>query len=87
MATSRSGAGNGSGRSRTALTTEKMAVLAPMPSASATMATAANPGAFHSARAPYLMSLSSEVIWFNSGCRVSGAGCRVKRLSSPAPGT
>src|SRR5271170_3076786 len=40
----RSECGYGSGASRTALTTEKMAVLAPMPSARATTATAVNPG-------------------------------------------
>ena len=33
--TSRSASGNGTGLSRTAFTTEKMAVLAPIPSASA----------------------------------------------------
>ena len=38
------GLGNGSGRRRTALTTEKIAVGAPMPSASVSSATAANPG-------------------------------------------
>src|SRR5205085_6081185 len=36
--------GYGSGRSRTALTMLKMAVFAPMPSASVIIATAANPG-------------------------------------------
>jgi hypothetical protein len=37
-----------------------MAVLAATPSASATTATAVNPGAFNSTRAPYLMSLNNE---------------------------
>jgi hypothetical protein len=44
--TSRSGCGYGSGRSRTPLTTLKMAVLAPMPSARVIAATAVNPGDF-----------------------------------------
>ena len=39
-----SGSGIGSGRSMTALITEKIAALAPMPSASERMATAANVG-------------------------------------------
>ena len=42
--TMRSGASNGSGRSTTALTTLKMAVVAPMPSASVRIAVAAKPG-------------------------------------------
>ena len=41
--TRRSGSGNGTGFSSTALTTEKMAVLAPMPSASAATAAAVKP--------------------------------------------
>src|SRR6267378_1675153 len=40
----RSASGYGNGRSRTALTMLKMAVLAPIPSASVRIATAANPG-------------------------------------------
>src|SRR5690242_7924125 len=40
----RDGSLKGRGRRRTALTTEKMAVLAPMPRASTTMAAAENPG-------------------------------------------
>ena len=40
----------GSGRSSTAFTTLKMAVLAPMPSASASTATAVNPGFLASTR-------------------------------------
>jgi len=40
----RSGCGQGSGASKTALTSEKMAVLAPMPSARAVTATVVNPG-------------------------------------------
>jgi hypothetical protein len=44
MATMRSGSGYGSGRSTTALTTLKMAVVAPMPSASVRIAVSANEG-------------------------------------------
>ena len=49
---SRPGSGKGSGRRRTALTTLKMAVLAPMPSASASTATAAKPGLLPRALSP-----------------------------------
>ena len=49
--TRRSGSGNGSGRRRTALTTEKIAVFAPTPSASVMTAAAVKPGRFASARA------------------------------------
>ena len=41
-----SASGYGRGRSSTALTTVKMAVLAPIPSASVSTATAVNPGLF-----------------------------------------
>ncbi len=44
MLTSRSGSGYGSGRSRIPLTRLKIAVLAPMPSASVRTATAEKPG-------------------------------------------
>jgi hypothetical protein len=40
--TTRSGSGNGTGFRSTALTTEKMAVFAPMPRASAAIAAAVN---------------------------------------------
>ena len=40
----RSGSGNGAGFSRTESTTEKIAVLVPMPSASAATAAAVKPG-------------------------------------------
>ena len=48
--TRRDGSRYGSGRSRTAFTTEKMAVFAPMPSASVIAATAVKPGLFASIR-------------------------------------
>ena len=48
--TMRSGSGYGSGRSKTAFTTEKMAVLAPMPSASVSTATVVKPGFLRSMR-------------------------------------
>src|SRR5881392_913164 len=44
--TSRSAAGNGNGRSNTPFTTLKIAVFAPMPSASVSTATAVKPGFF-----------------------------------------
>ena len=49
---SRSGSGKGSGRRRTAFTTLKMAVLAPIPNASASTATAAKPGFLRSILRP-----------------------------------
>ena len=42
----RSGSGNGSGFSRMPLTIEKIAVDAPMPSASVVITSSVNPGAF-----------------------------------------
>lgn len=56
MWTSLSGWGNGNGRSMTALMTLKMAVFAPMPSASVNSATAVNPGLRASMRMPYFTS-------------------------------
>src|SRR5712692_6308216 len=46
----RSGSGYGNGWSNTVFTTEKMAVLAPMPSAKAAMATTVKPGLFRRMR-------------------------------------
>jgi hypothetical protein len=54
--TRRSGSVNGSGRSITALTTLKMAVVAPTPSASVRAAMAVKPGLFRRARAAYRRS-------------------------------
>ena len=56
MRTSRSGSAKGSGRNITALTTLKIAVLAPTPSASVTAATRVKPGLFRSARPAYRRS-------------------------------
>ena len=50
--TMRSGASKGIGRRTTALTTLKIAVVAPMPSASVRMAVAANPGCRVNVRTP-----------------------------------
>ncbi len=50
--TSCSGCGNGSGFKSTPLTIEKMAVLAPMPSARVNIAIAVNPGLLRSMRTP-----------------------------------
>ena len=55
--TSRSGCGYESGCSSTVLTTEKIAVFAPMPSASATIAVSANAGLRHRMRTAYCTSL------------------------------
>ena len=52
IATTRSAFGYWSGLSRTALTTEKIAVFAPTPTASVSTATAVKPGRFASERAP-----------------------------------
>jgi hypothetical protein len=48
--TRRSASGYGSGRSRTAFTTLKIALLAPMPTASVATATSVKPGAWRSRR-------------------------------------
>src|SRR5690348_2280718 len=54
--TSRLGARNGSGRRRTASTTEKIAVFAPIPSARVSTATAANTGDLRRERKAYRTS-------------------------------
>jgi hypothetical protein len=52
MKTIRSAFGKGSGRRSTVLTTLKMAVVAPIPKASASTVTSVNPGLFQSMRKP-----------------------------------
>jgi hypothetical protein len=52
IVTSRSGASKGSGRSTAASTMEKIAVLAPMPSAKVRMAAVAKPGERRRIRSP-----------------------------------
>src|SRR5689334_7404449 len=64
MRTNLSASLNASGRKRTALTTLKMTVVAPMPRARIMIATAANPGAFRSCRIAYRRSCMSPVIIF-----------------------
>src|SRR5262245_50343259 len=59
--TSLPGSWNGSGRSSAALTTLKIAVLAPLPSASVSTATAAKPGAFVRPRQAYATSCPKSV--------------------------
>ena len=54
--TSRSGCGKGRGFKRTALTTLKMAVLAPIPTASTMTAAAVKPGLLARPRRPWRMS-------------------------------
>src|SRR5438034_2680088 len=58
---SRSGSGNESGRNKTALTTLKMAVFAPMPSASVSTATAVKPGFFSNWRMANLRSFTQRL--------------------------
>src|SRR5690348_7587544 len=58
--TSWPGSGYGSGLSRTALTTLKMAVFAPMPSASVSTATAVKPGCFNNWRMANLRSFITQ---------------------------
>src|SRR6266511_2033646 len=60
--TSRLASGYGNGRSSTASTTLKMAVLAPMPSAKVTTAMSAKIGFFTSIRKPKRKSCNSEFI-------------------------
>src|SRR6266850_5797556 len=57
--TTRSASGAATGRSRTAFTTEKIAVLAPMPSVSAAIAASVNARALISVRSAYFRSFSS----------------------------
>src|SRR5438046_7757251 len=58
----RSAAGYGNGRTSTASTTLKMAVQAPMPSASESTAAAVKPGRARNTRAAYLRSCHSLFI-------------------------
>src|SRR3989454_12001952 len=60
--TSRPGSLNGSGRRRTALTTLKIAVFAPMPSASVSTATAVKPGFFSNWRKANLRSFITQCL-------------------------
>src|SRR5882724_7582294 len=84
--------------SKTAFTTEKIAVFAPIPSASVRIATAANPGFFRSIRSPNRISCSrsasiSPPLRFPSRCSLTtsrtGAGTRAtmgrsaRRISFP----
>src|SRR2546427_7802329 len=59
---SRSGSLNGNGRSSTALTTLKMAVFAPMPSASVSTATAVKPGFFSNCRMANFRSFITQCL-------------------------
>src|SRR5262249_38046856 len=75
--TSRSGCGYGSGRSSNALMTEKMAVLAPMPSASVTIATSVTPRVLSITRAAYFTSCHMVVSSLQaSGLSKTNAGPR-----------
>ena len=68
--TSRSLSGYGSGRSSTALTTLKTAVVAPMPSASVMTAAAAKPGLRTRPRAAYETSRRTSSIQKNMALRI-----------------
>src|ERR1700738_3807576 len=68
--TSRSCDGYGNGRSKTASTTLKMAVEAPMPSASVRMATMEKLGRFDNERSEYLKSAIIGLMT-NSECRMT----------------
>src|SRR6266513_5015913 len=70
--TSRSGSRYGSGRSNTALTTLKMAVFAPMPSASVSTATAVKPGFFRSWRKANLRSFITQRFHRIDSRRITG---------------
>src|SRR5436305_1674760 len=71
-----SASGYGSGRSRTALTMLKMAVLAPIPSASVRTATNVNPGDLRSWRRASVRSFISfgtkRDNWINPQCAACG---------------
>ena len=58
--TSRSGSGNGTGFSSTELTTEKIAVFAPIPSARAATAAKLKPGLCQTIRSEWLRSLRTQ---------------------------
>src|SRR2546423_2164503 len=62
--TTRSGSRNGSGRKRMLWTKLKIAVFAPMPSASVATATSVNAGCFNRIRAPYRRSWNNVFIFF-----------------------
>src|SRR5216110_2398466 len=70
--TSRSGFLKGSGRSRTPLMTLKIAVFAPMPSASVSTATAVKPGFFSSWRKANLRSFITQSLYRINFRRAAG---------------
>src|SRR5580700_11180239 len=67
--TNRSGSFTGGGRSRTAFTKLKIAVLAPIPSASERTATSVNPGDRRNPRRAYRISASTKNRRYHSGFR------------------
>jgi hypothetical protein len=71
----RSASGYGSGRSKTALTMLKIAVFAPMPSASVKIAITLKPGCFRSMRKAYRIScfISLAVHLLNGAVMLSEA--------------
>src|SRR5205823_8931872 len=91
--TSRSGFLKGSGRSNTALTTLKIAVFAPMPSASVSTATAVKPGFFSNWRRANLRSFVVRCQWSVICCplsfvllfRIPRSAFRVRVIHNAAP--
>ena len=85
---SRSLCGNGNGCSTTALTTLKMAVVAPMPSASVSRATAVKPGCCRSSRRAYRRSCPELVMSLGSSDTPAsahgqpGSPCYVSQLKA-----
>src|SRR5579872_348961 len=74
--TRRSESLNGKGCSSTPFNTEKMAVFAPIPSASAETATAVNPGFLRRTRRVYCRScVKADIAHIRQKVRVQGAGC------------
>src|SRR6266540_3381616 len=81
--TSRPGSLNGGGRSSTALTTLKIAVFAPMPSASVSTATAVKPGFFSSWRMANLRSVMERNMGQGFGSLIAQSlhGIDARRIS------
>src|ERR1035438_9769192 len=79
MMTNRSGAGKGNGRRRTPSTMEKMAVVAPMPKASVSIAVKVKPGAWRNRRNEYRMSSHNLFIAYLLRCRYRPFNYSVRR--------
>src|SRR6266550_7249055 len=85
---SRSGSLNGNGRSNTASTTLKMAVFAPMPSASVSTATAVKPGFFSNWRkANFRSFITQRLHRIDLRCTASGNPRREQPREDEDPGS